>query len=69
MILQNEPKMSKEWQSLRLTWIKHLHEWSTEWWHILYMYCTVDTFKKSTIKEFYDLGGITITGIVECRTT
>lgn len=35
----------------------------------IYMYCTVDTFKKSTIKEFYDLGGIIITGIVECRTT
>lgn len=35
----------------------------------IYMYCTVDAFKKSTIKEFYDLGGITITGIVECRTT
>ena len=35
----------------------------------IYMYCTVDTFKKSTIKEFYDLGGITITGIDECWTT
>lgn len=69
MILQNEPKMSKEWQSLRLTWIKQVICMNDLQNDDIYMYCTADTFKKSTIKEFYDLGGITITGIVECRTT
>lgn len=32
----------------------------------IYMYCIVDIFKKFIIKEFYDLGGIIIIGIVEC---
>ena len=33
--------------------------------------CTrgVDTLKKNYHEEFYDVGGITITGIDECRTT